>query len=436
MRYDLAIIGGGPGGYSAAFEAVKRGLKVILFEKDLLGGTCLNRGCVPTKYLSHVAEKISEFNELQKYGIGIEGISINPALMQKQNYEIVGKLRDGLCQRLQQEKVIIIHAQAKIISPDCVMADGNSYSVNNIIIAAGASSEAPFIDGATTTDTLLKLEYIPERLRIIGGGVIAVEFANIYRRLGADVTMCLRGERLLRKFDKEISRSITQNLKKQGIKIIPNCTQEQMQGTNGEVILSAIGRRPNIKGIIADELNLCIQNGIVTDAVGRTNIPGIYAIGDVVSENAQLAHVAMEQGRRAVHAICGDADMEPYSIVNCIYITPEVAVVGLNEEKAREKGIAVISGKQVMSANARTLISTDERGFIKILAESKTGIIVGAQLMCERASDIVAELALAIDQHLTVDELLHSVRPHPSYCEAVTDALLNLKEKLVCVSNI
>ena len=144
----------------------------------------------------------------------------------------------------------------------------------------------------------------------------------------------------------------------------------------------------------------------------------------------------MEQGRRAVHAICGNADMEPYSIVNCIYITPEVAVAGLNEEKAREKGIAVISGKQVMSANARTLISTDERGFIKILAESKTGIIVGAQLMCERASDIVAELALAIDQHLTVDELLHSVRPHPSYCEAVTDALLNLKEKLVCVSNI
>ena len=130
-----------PGGYSAAFEAVKRGLKVILFEKDLLGGTCLNRGCVPTKYLSHVAEKISEFNELQKYGVGIEGISFNPALMQKQNYEIVGKLRDGLCQRLQQEKVIIIHAQAKIISPDCVMADENLYSVNNIIIATGANSK-------------------------------------------------------------------------------------------------------------------------------------------------------------------------------------------------------------------------------------------------------------------------------------------------------
>jgi len=230
MRYDLAIIGGGPGGYSAAFEAVKSGLKVILFEKDLLGGTCLNRGCVPTKYLSHVAEKISEFKELQKYGIEIDNVSFNPVLMQTKNYEIVGKLRDGLHQRLQQEKVIIIHAQAQIISPNCVMADGISYSVQNIIIATGASSKPPFIEGAVTTDILLKLEYIPERLRIIGGGVIAVEFANIYRRLGADVTMCLRGERLLRKFDKEISRSITQNLKKQGIKIIPNCTQEQMQG--------------------------------------------------------------------------------------------------------------------------------------------------------------------------------------------------------------
>ena len=242
--------------------------------------------------------------------------------------------------------------------------------------------------------------------------------------------MCLRSDRLLRKFDKEISVSVTQYLKKHGIQIVANCSMEQMKTNGNEVILSAIGRTANTQDIIVEEAGLDVSNGIIVDSNGRTNIPGIYAVGDVVKDNVQLAHVAMEQGRRAIRTICGEMEFEPFAIVNCIYMQPEVAVVGLSEAEARGKGIPVVSGKQVMSANARTVIATEERGFIKIIAQSDSGIVIGAQLMCERASDLIAELALAINQKLTVDDLLNSVRPHPSYCEAITDALWTLKGKL------
>lgn len=428
MRYNLAIIGGGPGGYSAAFEAVQQKLNVILFEQNALGGTCLNKGCVPTKFLSHVADTVSGLKKVQNYGISVENFSINAAIMQKKNKEIVFKLRDGLRQSLEQKKITIVDAHVTLIDNHTLLAEDESYYADSIIIATGSEAAPPFIDEAITTDALLNLEYIPKKLRIIGGGVTAVEFADIYNKLGAEVTMCLRSGRLLRKFDKEISASITQSFKKRGIRIIMNCPEEQMKGEG--LILSAIGRKPNINGI-AEELGLCIEDGIVTNSMGQTNIPGIYAVGDVVAGNTQLAHVAMEQGKNAVRAICGQPFSEDYAIVNCIYMNPEVASVGLSEAEAREKEIRVISGKQIMSANARTMISAGERGFVKILAEVETGRIVGAQLLCERASDIVSELALAINQKLTVEDLLYSVRPHPSYCEVVTEALTVLKGKMI-----
>lgn len=430
MKYNVGILGGGPAGYSAAFEAAERGLSVVLFEKEDIGGTCLNRGCVPTKYLSHTAELFAGLTKLGKYGISVSDGKIEPVLMRKTNYEIILKLRKGLQQKLEQQKIVIVGSKGKIVDRYHIIAEDKKYDVENIIIATGARTTPPFIEGAITTDELLKLDYVPEYLKIIGGGVIAVEFADIYSKLGSHVTMCLRSDRLLRKFDKEISVSVTQYLKKHGIQIVANCSMEQMKTNGNEVILSAIGRTANTQDIIVEEAGLDVSNGIIVDSNGRTNIPGIYAVGDVVKDNVQLAHVAMEQGRRAIRTICGEMEFEPFAIVNCIYMQPEVAVVGLSEAEARGKGIPVVSGKQVMSANARTVIATEERGFIKIIAQSDSGIVIGAQLMCERASDLIAELALAINQKLTVDDLLNSVRPHPSYCEAITDALWTLKGKL------
>lgn len=430
MKYNVGILGGGPAGYSAAFEAAERGLSVVLFEKEDIGGTCLNRGCVPTKYLSHTAELFAGLTKLGKYGISVSDGKIEPILMRKTNYEIILKLRKGLQQKLEQQKIVIVGSKGKIVDRHHIIAEDKKYDVENIIIATGARTTPPFIERAITTDELLKLDYVPEYLKIIGGGVIAVEFADIYSKLGSHVTMCLRSDRLLRKFDKEISVSVTQYLKKHGIQIVANCSMEQMKTNGNEVILSAIGRTANTQDIIVEEAGLDVSNGIIVDSNGRTNIPGIYAVGDVVKDNVQLAHVAMEQGRRAIRTICGEMEFEPFAIVNCIYMQPEVAVVGLSEAEARGKGIPVVSGKQVMSANARTVIATEERGFIKIIAQSDSGIVIGAQLMCERASDLIAELALAINQKLTVDDLLNSVRPHPSYCEAITDALWTLKGKL------
>ena len=180
----------------------------------------------------------------------------------------------------------------------------------------------------------------------------------------------------------------------------------------------------------AENLGLSIDDGIIADEMGRTSVPGIYAAGDVVKGNVQLAHVAMEQGKRAVMDICGEK-IPPFSVVvNCIYTHPEAAAAGLTETEAKERGLAVVSGKQIMSSNARTMISTEERGFIKIVAERSTGVVLGAHMLCERASDMIAELALGINQGLTVDDFLQSVRPHPSYCEAVTEALCILRKKI------
>lgn len=430
MKYDVAIIGGGPAGYSAAFEAIDRGLSVILFEHSLMGGTCLNRGCVPTKFLAHVAEFYSQTENMFSYGVEVIKKKINSDLLYKKKAETIEQLRNGLFQRIIQKGICIVNQSAYIVEPNRILAGKESYNVQNILIATGASPAASIVENAMTTDKILEMNRIPKSLKIIGGGVVAVEFAHIYNNLGTEVTMCIRGDRILRKFDKEISNSLSQSFKKRGIIVLRNCCAEVMKENSAEIILSAVGRIPNIENVFSKELGIEIREGIVTDAEGRTNIRGIYAAGDVVSGSPQLAHTAMEQGRAVIRAIVGEKPGDSYSIVNCIYVNPEIATVGLSESEAREQGKTVAVGKQIMSTNARTVISTEERGFIKIIAEADSKKIIGAQLMCERASDIVAEMALAIDRQLTVDELLYSVRPHPSFCEAITEAATALKGKL------
>lgn len=430
MKYDVAIIGGGPAGYTAAFEAIDRGMSVILFEHGLMGGTCLNRGCVPTKFLAHVAEYYSQTEDMVSYGIETSGKKINSDLLYKKKAETIEQLRCGLIQRMIQKGICIVDQNAYIVQPNRILAGKESYNVQNVLIATGAVPVASIIDSAVTTDKILEMSRIPKSLKIIGGGVVAAEFAHIYNNLGTEVTMCIRGDRILRKFDKEISSSLSQSFKKRGIIVSKNCSPEVMKENNAEVILSAVGRMPNIENVFSKELGIEIKEGIVTDVEGRTNIRGIYAAGDVVSGSPQLAHTAMEQGRAVIRAIAGEKPSDRSSIVNCIYVNPEIATVGLSENEAREQGKTVAVGKQIMSTNARTVISTKERGFIKIVADVDTRKIVGAQLMCERASDIVAELALAIDRQLTVDELLYSVRPHPSFCEAITEAAIVLRGKL------
>lgn len=430
MMYDLVVIGGGPAGYSAALEAAGLGLRIVLFEQDMIGGTCLNRGCVPTKFLVHVAELYTQMKKASVYGI-CEG---NPKMdfvvtMQRQK-EIIFQLRNSLEQLMKQKKIEIVQGKAQIIRKGMVCSGGKNYETKNILIATGSSPSEPFIDGAITSDELLQLDYIPETMKIIGGGVVAVEFAHIFNSFGTNVIMCIRGERILRKWDKELAIGLTQSMKRKGITILSNCSVEKMKEIEAEVTLSAVGRSARLDCILEDSLAIEFDNGIVVDEFGRTNISGIYAAGDVIAKSPQLAHIAMEQGKRIVRHIVGKFLPNPASMIECIYVHPEIASVGMDEAEAKNKDIKIITGKQTMYSNARTLITGGERGFIKLVVDVESLEILGAQLMCECASDIAGELALAINKKLTVYDLAQSVRPHPSFCEAVTEAAEKVLEKM------
>lgn len=430
MKYNLAVIGGGPAGYSAALEAAKYGLSVILFEGNVIGGTCLNKGCVPTKYLAHTAEQFNQIKSASKYGISLENLKINYSVAVDRKDKLVSELRNELIQSLTQNKIEIIHGFAEVIDKNHISCNDVSYTVQNILIATGSIPSEPVISNTISTDELLQITEIPSSIKIIGGGVTAVEFADIFSKLGAEITLSIRGERILNGWDKELAVAVTQMLKKHGVKILPKCSPKDFSEGEYSVTLSAVGRRANLMGL--DNLNLQLGNdgGICIDESGKTNYDNIYAAGDVVSSSPKLAHVGMEQGRKIVQHIVGSSPSKKSAIVNCIYTDPEVASVGMTEKEAKEKGVEFSSGKINLHSNARTLIETDDRCFIKILAEKKTHRILGAQLLCKRASDIASEFVVAINNDMTVEQMLQSIHPHPSFSEAITDVLNILSLKL------
>ena len=426
--YKIAIIGGGPAGYSAAFEAVRYGFSVLLFEMDELGGTCLNRGCIPTKYLSHVAELYSNINELKRYGIGVEPTGLDYEKTVDESENIVSKLREDLTNNLLQSKITIVKGKAKLLDETHISCNGEVFEAEHIIIATGSKNTDKPLADCINTDELLSLKHLPDKLIILGGGVSAVEFADIFSRLGAQVDIYIRGKRILRKWSKEIAASISSVLKKNGVKIHTEADLADIDLTSATV-LSVLGRKPNLEGIdeTIDEgiISIADNGGIVVDEYYRTKTKNIFAVGDVTENSAQLAHVAMEEAKQVVRLIAGETTKKS-AVVQCIYTMPEVAVVGLSESEAKEAGIDYISSKQTMYSNARTVIGSTDRGFIKIIADKNTEKIIGAELMCERASDMVGELALAINSGIKVSELEGSTRAHPTFYEAVTEALAKL----------
>lgn len=435
MSFDIAIVGGGPGGYTAAEEAAARGLSVVLFERDLVGGTCLNRGCIPTKALLHDANPNASFEAIHA-----------------RKQAIVLQLREGIEKLLKQRKVTIVRGQATIEAPGVVACDGQSYEAHDVIVATGsvpATIPIPGIElpGVYTSNDFLDGEGVRlASLVIVGGGVIGVEFATMYASLGARVTILEAADRILPPLDREIAQRVTMHLKKRGVAVEASAQVTGIQGELGaltvsyvdrrgndkavgaEGVLVACGRRANTVGLFSSGIAPKLVHGaLVCDAAGRTSVERLWAIGDVVADNIQLAHVAEAQARNVVAAICGDELPVDMAIVpSCVYTSPEVASVGLTESEAKSQGIAVRTAKALTGANGKCLVEGSESGYVKLVADASTGVILGAQLVCPHATDLVSELALAISLGCTAARLAGVIHPHPTVSELVSSAARSL----------
>ena len=452
-EYQLIVIGAGPGGYEAAIRAAQLGLTTALIERRDVGGTCLNRGCIPTKAMLHSAQLYREAANFELFGLHTENTSFDWAKVHQRKNDVVVKLRTGIEQLIKANKIDFFNNSASILGKNDVQLDqGEVIRGENILIATGSVPARPPIPGldlpnVVTSDELLddphftQADSLAKEILIIGGGVIGVEVASVFSSFGCHVTIVEAMERILPTMDREISQSLNMVLKKRGVSIHTGAMVEKLeQDENGLVchftekgkaqavpaqqVLVAIGRRPNIQGLFAEGFEVACERGrIVTDENFRTSVDSIYAIGDVTSK-IQLAHMASAQGICAVHIIAGQKPpIDLRYVPGCIYTDPEIASVGITEDEAKQQGIPVKKGKFLMTGNGRSLIDEQERGFIKVLAHQETDLILGAQLMCSRATDIVAELATAIVNGLTCAQLAGVIRPHPTFCEGVTEAV-------------
>lgn len=430
MSYDVGIVGGGPGGYSAAFEAEKNGLKVILFESDRLGGTCLNRGCIPTKYLAHIANIRSDAVSARELGLMAGSGDVDFRAIQEGKNWIVGSLRKNLEDSLAKSRIEVVHGSAVVNEAGCVLCGTDEYPVKNIIIATGAAVIKPLTDGFLNSDDVLEMSYLPKTVKIVGGGTVAVEFAQMFSRLGAKVKIQIRGERLLRKWNREVSLSVTRLLRDEGIQIETKCDEERMKEADAETCISAMGVRPLISGLNKDLFEIGESGGIIVNNFGETRTSSIYAVGDVTEGSTQLAHHAMEEGRRAVRHIIGSEIPSKSSMVRCIYVCPEIAEVGITEDQAKAEHIPFVSAKAPLYSNSMNMIFGKKRSYIRLVADKEKGTLIGAQMMCERASDLISELALAVNAGILVRKCSESIRPHPSFSESLSDAFATLEGKM------
>ena len=455
--YQLIVIGTGPGGYEAALRAAKLGKRVAVVERREAGGTCLNRGCIPTKTLLHASAIYRDAKNGAHCGIHTEDIHADMAEIFAYKRAVSQKLSAGIESLFKTAKIDLLRGTALITGSGCVRvtdADGsaNDYTCDDILIATGSVPSRPPIPGlelAMTSDELLEgCNHLYRSIVIIGGGVIGIEFATFYADLGCAVTVIEGMDRLLPNMDKELGQNLALILKKQGVKVFTNAMvqrveqagedlavhftcKEKEETVSGEAVLCAIGRRAYCDGLFADGVGVKMNGrSIAVNANFETSLPHVYAIGDV-SSKIQLAHVATAQGIACVERLCGVQDHADLSVIpSCIYCRPEIAVVGLTEAEAKEKGIPVKVGKHVMFGNAKTVIADPGRFFMKLVAHAETRELLGAQLMCEHASDMIGGAAQALANHLTAEQFCRAMRPHPSFEEAMTAALEDLCEKL------
>ena len=461
MDKDIIIIGGGPGGYVAAIRAAQLGLNVTVIEKDKLGGTCLNRGCIPTKALYRNAEILNILENIDEFGISVSDYSINVAKVQDRKNKIVHTLVSGVEKLLKANKVEVISGEATLKDKNTVTvktADGvQDIRTKNIIIATGSAPYMPSIKGieekgVVTSDELLEFEEIPEELVVLGGGVIGLEFAGIFNAMKTKVKVIKASTTIFPSVDSDITKRYSAYLKKQGIEVQSSVDVKSIErqgeklvikaeGKKGEMsitadtILISKGRRANVKGLDIESLGIVMdKKGIRVDENLKTNIEGIYAIGDV-NGISLLAHAASSQGVYAVEHIAGLTNKKYEAIIpDCIFVFPEIASVGVTEDEAKKRELEYNASKFMFGANGKALSLGEGDGFIKILSLKEDDTIIGVHIMGPHASDLIHEGALAINNKLGVEDIKKTVHAHPTLSEAFYEAALGLKKEAIHIA--
>lgn len=448
IKVDLAVLGGGPGGYVASIRASKMGLKTAVIERDYLGGVCLNCGCIPTKTLYHVAFILNEIKKAKDFGIDVSEPKLDFKKTMARKDQIIEMQRKGLQSHFKKNNIELIKGSGRIIARDRVAVrtlDSQEIEVEakNIIIATGSSAAnvKPFDlseKGVVDNAGILSIEEIPKSLLIIGGGVIGSEFANIFSSLGTKVTIIELLPRILSTEDEDVSKVIYNVFRKKGIEIFTDTIVEKVEKSGDDFICTAsggnkitadkvlisVGRRPNSSDIGIEKAGVEVdQKGYIkVDSHLRTNVRGIYAVGDVIG-GLQLAHVASEEGKIAAENIAGKNKEMDYSVVPwAVFTSPEIGTVGINEAQARKKNIKVCTGIFPFSSSGKAYISGETEGFIKVVTDSETGEILGAQMVGPRATELVHEIAVAMKGEILVDDLVSTIHAHPTFSESVLEA--------------
>ena len=455
--YDVAVIGSGPAGYTAAIRAGQYGLKTALIEKDpYLGGTCLHVGCIPTKALLFNAELWDHLKDAKEYGIeGVNARKLNWEAVQERKTKIVDKHAKGLQFLMRKNKVETVKGFGKLTGPaqnavhTIEIKDGGKTTqlkTKNIILAMG--SEARMMPGLVpdervlTNIEILKLETIPKSLIVVGSGAVGVEFASIFKSFDTDVTILEMLPRMVPLEDEDVSKELARVYRKRGINFHGNAKVEKVEKTKSgigvtftadgkqqkleaEKILIAIGRKPNTEGVGFEKTRIQTERGFVkTNEWMQTPEPGIYAIGDIVLGMPQLAHVGGMEGIVAVSKIAKKEDkpINPLRIPNVTFCHPEIGSVGLTEAKAREQGYNIKVGKFPFTANSRASIVGEHEGFIKVVSDSQYGELLGVHIIGPQATELIAEAVTAMELEGTVEDLMWTIHAHPTLAEAMLDA--------------
>lgn len=446
---DVIVIGGGPGGYVAAIRLAMNGKKVILVERDKIGGTCLNRGCIPTKALLHSAQVLDVVRDSADSGIVVSGYTIDINKVRARKQAVVSKLVGGVEYLLAKRKVTVIKGEASFLSAKVLRvkkSDGETedFTAENIIIAAGSESariNIPGIDGKNviTSTEALDITDIPKDFVIIGGGVIGMEIGSFYAKFGSSVTVIEAMPGILPNLDSEISDSFAK-LASSYLKIITSGKVRgiydsgeqkrveyevagQIKETRADKVLVCVGRSAQTAPLNLDKAAIKTNRGfIVVNSAYETSQPGVYAIGDV-NGKVLLAHAASAQAIMVADEICGRRSQINTNLVpSCIYTNPEIACVGKTEDQLKAEGIPYKVGRFPFSANGKALAMGESEGFVKILCGEKYEQLLGAHIIGPRATDMIAELSLAINAECTVDEIVNTIHAHPTLSEAIAEA--------------